>query len=265
MVDVPRSDGTIAVLPEPRGRRLLDMVIAVTGLTVAAPILAPVCVLVWLQDGKSPFYIASRVGRGGEPFRMVKLRSMLVGADRTGVDSTAADDDRVTPVGHLIRRYKLDEFTQLWNVARGDMSLVGPRPNVERETSLYTTQEQRLLSVRPGITDFSSIVFSDLARILAGHDDPNIGYNQLVRPWKNRLGLFYIDHRSMSVDMRLIVLTLMSIVSRTRALRGVEALLKRLGADAEMMKVATRRVPLVPTPPPGADEIVTSRTAMTAA
>ena len=132
MVDVVGTEGAVAVLPEPRGRRLLDLVAAVAGLTVAAPILAPVCALVWVQDGKSPFYIASRVGRGGEHFRMVKLRSMLVGADRTGVDSTAADDDRVTPVGHLIRRYKLDEFTQLWNVALGDMSLVGPRPNVER-------------------------------------------------------------------------------------------------------------------------------------
>ena len=95
---------------------------------------------------------------------------MLVGADKLGVDSTAANDSRITPIGHFVRRYKLDEFTQLWNVLIGQMSLVGPRPNVERETRLYTKEEKRLLSIRPGITDFSSIVFADEAYLAVVFD-----------------------------------------------------------------------------------------------
>ena len=105
---------------------------------------------IFLQDYHSPFYIAPRMGRGEKPFRMVKFRSMVIRADKSGVDSTAGDDPRITSLGRFIRRFKLDEIPQLWNVLLGQMSLVGPRPNVERETILYTNDEKRLLSVRPG-------------------------------------------------------------------------------------------------------------------
>jgi lipopolysaccharide/colanic/teichoic acid biosynthesis glycosyltransferase len=215
--------------------------------------------MVWRQDGHSPFYIAERVGQDGEGFRMVKLRSMVIGADRSGVDSTAADDVRITPVGQFIRRYKLDELTQLWNVLRGEMSLVGPRPNVRRETDLYTREEQRLLSVKPGITDFASIVFSDEGEILEGNDDPDIAYHQLIRPGKNRLGLFYVDHSSFSLDLRLVALTGIAVASRPRALRGVVRILERMGADPELIAIAHRDAPLIPMPPPGVTEIVTTR------
>ena len=100
--------------------------------------------LVWRQDGHSPFYIAPRVGKGERIFRMVKLRSMVINADKSGVDSTSGNDSRITSVGHFIRRYKLDELTELWNVLLGDMSLVGPRPNVQRETNLYSEVEKEL-------------------------------------------------------------------------------------------------------------------------
>src|SRR5687767_5812356 len=126
-------------------KRLLDIILSSLGLITFAPLLLPVIFLVWRQDGASPFYIAPRVGRDGELFKMVKLRSMVVNADRTGVDSTSGSDPRVTPIGQFVRRYKLDELTQLWNVLIGDMSLVGPRPNVKRETDLYTAEEQKLL------------------------------------------------------------------------------------------------------------------------
>ena len=129
------------------------------------PILFPVMILVWRQDLHSPFYVSERVGLNGVPFRMVKLRSMILNADKTGVDSTSATDQRITPIGHLIRRYKLDELTQLWNVLKGDMSLVGPRPNVKRETDLYTLEEQRLFGTKPGITDFSLLELSALKHI----------------------------------------------------------------------------------------------------
>ena len=147
-------------------KRLMDISVALLALLLACPILALFCVLIFLQDFKSPIYISNRVGLGGRLFKMYKLRSMISGADKSGVASTAGDDLRITPIGQIVRRLKLDELVQLVNVLKGDMSLVGPRPNVKSETELYTTYEQRLLSVRPGITDFASIVFSDEAEIL---------------------------------------------------------------------------------------------------
>jgi lipopolysaccharide/colanic/teichoic acid biosynthesis glycosyltransferase len=240
-------------------KRVFDVCVSLLGLLAASPILLPAIFLVWSQDRASPFYIANRVGKEGREFRMVKLRSMVSGADRTGVDSTSAGDSRITPIGHFIRRFKLDELTQLWNVLLGEMSMVGPRPNVKRETDLYTDVERRLLHQKPGITDFASIVFSDEGDILSKHSDPDIAYNQLIRPGKALLGLFYVERQSLSVDVRLCWLTAVAILSRARALRGVCGLLASLGASAELLAVARRDQPLVPTPPPGQDHLVTSR------
>lgn len=240
-------------------KRLFDIVVSLFGLIAASPILIPVIAAVWLQDFHSPFYIAPRVGKGGGLFRMIKLRSMVIGADKTGVDSTAAGDKRITGVGRFIRRYKLDELSQLWNVLKGDMSLVGPRPQVQRDVALYTAEERRLLSVKPGITDISSIVFADEGEILKGEPDPDLAYNQLIRPWKSRLGLLYIDHQSLVLDLRLIYLTAATILSRQRALDGIQKILNDLRADEMLKRVAERQEPLKSYPPPGAVEIVTQR------
>lgn len=240
-------------------KRLLDLVFSLFGLLLTSVVLVPVIVAVWGSDRHSPFYVAPRVGRNGRPFRMVKLRSMRINADRSGVDSTSARDPRITPMGHVIRRYKLDELTQLWNVLKGDMSLVGPRPNVERETRLYTNEERRLLSVRPGITDFASIVFADEGEILRDKADPDIAYNQLIRPWKSRLGLFYVVNGSLSLDLRLVWLTAVAIVSRRRALEGVHIELVKRGAPPDLAQIALRQVPLEPGVPPGGSSTVTSR------
>ena len=240
-------------------KRALDVVGSVAGLIVTAPIVLPLVVLIWWRDYRSPLYTAPRVGKGGKLFRMFKLRSMVADADASGVDSTSATDDRITPIGHVIRRYKLDELPQLWNVLKGDMSLVGPRPQVERETRLYTAAERRLLSVRPGITDLASIVFSDLAQILKDQPDADIAYNQLVRPGKSLLGLFYIEHRSTMIDLELIALTALAVISRPMALAGVQRVLRRFGASERLVDLASRQRPLVPMPPPGGDRIVTSR------
>jgi lipopolysaccharide/colanic/teichoic acid biosynthesis glycosyltransferase len=240
-------------------KRAFDIVASLMGLLIASPVLLPVMFLVWRQDRHSPFYIAPRVARGEGTFSMVKLRSMVINADKSGVDSTSASDRRITPVGHFIRRYKLDELTQLWNVLKGDMSLVGPRPNVKRETDLYTAEEKKLLTVRPGITDIASIVFADEGDILKDSADPDLDYNQLIRPWKSRLGILYVERRSFLLDLRLVALTALAIVSRRRALEGVVGLLEGLGADEAMKRVAARTEKLVPHPPPGATEVVTSR------
>jgi lipopolysaccharide/colanic/teichoic acid biosynthesis glycosyltransferase len=227
-------------------KRLTDVILALAGLIVTSPVLVMAMVWISAEDGHSPLYIAPRIGRDGRPFHMLKLRSMIWDAHRHPWDSTRADDPRITRSGRFVRRYKIDEIPQLWNVIRGDMSLVGPRPNVQRETDLYTAFERRLLEVRPGVTDFSSIVFADLSEILKGHRDPNVGYRQLVRPGKSQLGVFYIEHRTFFVDVQVILLTVLAIVSRKRALAGVQRLLARLGASPELVALAGREQPLVP-------------------
>jgi len=240
-------------------KRLFDILASFFGLLVAIPIFLPVMFLVWKEDKKSPFYIASRSGKNGVAFKMVKLRSMIVGADNSGVDSTSGNDMRITSIGHKIRRYKLDELIQLWNVLIGDMSLVGPRPNVKTETDLYTNVEKELLSVRPGITDFSSIVFSDEAEILEDEDNPDLAYNQLIRPWKSRLGLIYIKNQSFLLDLQLILYTVVAIISKQKALIWVAEKLSKLNVDEETIKISKRKVSLYPFPPPGSGEIVSSR------
>lgn len=240
-------------------KRLLDVAVSAAALLALSPLLLVLAILVVLQDFRSPLYVAPRLARGGSIFTMVKFRSMTVGADRTGVDSTSARDARITAVGHFLRRYKLDELLQLWNVLKGDMSLVGPRPQVRHEVDLYTDVERGLLTVRPGITDLSSIVFSDEGDILRDEIDPDLAYNQLIRPWKSRLGLLYVEHRSLRLDLELIGLTAVALASRARALAGVQRVLERLGADDLTRRVAKRDLRLNPYPPPGVTEIVTHR------
>jgi lipopolysaccharide/colanic/teichoic acid biosynthesis glycosyltransferase len=240
-------------------KRLVDVLASLFGLLIVSPILLPVMFLVWKEDKKSPFYIAPRSGRNGTTFKMVKLRSMVVGADKSGVDSTSDNDMRITPIGHKIRRYKLDELIQLWNVLIGDMSLVGPRPNVKHETDLYTNTEKGLLSVRPGITDLSSIVFSDEGDILEGKQNPDLAYNQLIRPWKSRLGLIYIENQSFLLDIKLIVYTVVAIISKQRALNWVASELTKMNVDSDIVHISKREVELYPFPPPGSDQIVTER------
>ena len=235
-------------------KRAFDLIVALAALAVLAPVLLAFGVLIWLQDRHSPFYLGSRVGQGGTSFRMVKFRSMVVHADRTGVASTAGDDGRITRLGRIVRRLKVDELPQLWNVVTGDMSLVGPRPNVPTEVAVYTDVERGLLSVRPGVTDFASIVFADEGEILRGSGDPDRDYRLLIRPWKSRLGLHYVRRHSLGIDLRLLVLTAIGAVSRARALRGVQRLLVRTGAPAELIRVAGRSDPLRATDPPGTGE-----------
>jgi lipopolysaccharide/colanic/teichoic acid biosynthesis glycosyltransferase len=229
----------------------LDRLAALLGLVVLAPLLSAVLLLVWLQDRRSPLYIADRAGRGGIPFRMMKIRSMVANADRLGAASTAGDDQRITAIGRFIRRWKLDELSQLWNVLKGDMSLVGPRPQVMSEVETYTAVERGLLAAKPGITDFSSIVFADEAEILFRTADADLAYRQLIRPWKSRLGLFYVENHSMGLDLQLIALTLVRIVAPDRALVGVSQILRKLGAPEELICVARRTMPLVPHAVPG--------------
>ncbi len=226
------------------GRRLLDILASALGLLALALPLAVILFLVWRQDRHSPFYVADRAGRGGKPFRMVKIRSMVMNADKSGVESTSANDNRITPLGHFIRRWKVDELSQLWNVLKGDMSLVGPRPNTMNEVATYSAEEMGLLAVRPGITDFSSIVFSDEGEILKDSADPDADYERLIRPWKGQLGLIYSQSPSLLLNLQLIWLTLIAIINKSRALKSLQPLLVRYGAKDNVMKIARRDAPL---------------------
>lgn len=242
-------------------KRIFDFILALSALVILMPLMVPVALLIWLQDFCSPLYIAPRVGRNSRMFRMVKLRSMVMNADQFGASSIPANDRRITPIGHFIRRYKLDEFSQLWNVLIGDMSLVGPRPQVKSGTDVYTETEKGLLSVKPGITDFSSIVFADESEILKGKPDPDFAYDQLIRPWKSRLGLLYVDHSNLWLDIRLVLLTVRALYSRQSALMAMSHMLDKMGAPPDLVRVVLRRDPLIPLPPPGATEVVRSRDA----
>ncbi len=255
----PADDETIAIRRVPSWKRPLDVLGGIAGTVGGAPFVFLAALAVWLGDRHNPFYISPRIGLGGRPFRFIKIRTMVPNASASGVDTTIKGDARIVPAGALIRRLKLDELPQFWHVLSGEMSLVGPRPNVRRETELYTAAERELLSVRPGITDYSSIVFSDLAEVLAGSSDANIAYNQLVRPWKSRLGLHYVQTMTPGTDVRLVLYTFTSSLARPWTLQRLVAQLKRSGAPTPLCEVCLRDRPLTPSAPPGAEHIVTQR------
>lgn len=242
-------------------KRTLDVAAALSGLIVLLPLLVLIALAVWLEDRRSPWFRGVRVGCGGRRFRMLKFRTMIPDAWKSGVSSTANGDRRITRVGKLLRRTKLDELPQLWNVLIGDMSLVGPRPQVDPDAALYTAEEQRLLDVRPGVTDLASLVFADEGEILAGAADPDLLYNQSIRPWKSRLGLLYLERRGLVVDLKILSLTILAPASRKKALAGVAQMLDSWDADPLLRRMAAREEPLLAWPPPGAHQIVSEYSA----
>jgi lipopolysaccharide/colanic/teichoic acid biosynthesis glycosyltransferase len=196
-------------------KRLFDILFASIGLTLSAPLLGLIALLIKLESPGPVFYRGVRVGRHGKPFRIFKLRSMVNDAEKKGASSTSGADMRVTRCGRVIRALKLDELSQLINVLIGDMSLVGPRPEVQKFVDLYTEEEKVILSVRPGITDWSSIKFHNEGEILAasGIADPDEAYAQLIRPEKLRLQLQYVREHNFWTDINIILATLLTILS----------------------------------------------------
>jgi len=237
-------------------KRVLDLLIAVGVLTIVLPILAAIAAAIWLDDRHSPFFFAVRVARGGGDFQMVKFRTMIPEAWKSGVNSTASGDARITRIGRWLRRRKLDELPQFWNVLTGDMSLVGPRPQVRADVNLYTAEEARMIEARPGVTDLASIAFADEGEILAGNRDPDLLYNQIIRPWKSRLVLLYLDNQSFFRDAQIVWITALALFSRRRALRALALVLDAFGAGEKLKAMATRRMPLEAWPPPGTESIV---------
>ena len=194
-------------------KRIFDFTLSLIGLLLLSPLFLAVAVWIACDSKGGVFYRQVRVGRGGEDFKLYKFRSMRVGSDRKGLLTVGGRDPRITRSGYFIRKYKIDELPQLINVLVGDMSFVGPRPEVRRYVDLYTPEQMKVLSVRPGITDMASIKYRNENDLLASAADPERYYIDVVMPDKLRINLEYIAGQSMMLDIKLIFRTLFKIVS----------------------------------------------------
>jgi lipopolysaccharide/colanic/teichoic acid biosynthesis glycosyltransferase len=183
---------------------------------LSSPIAATIAIAIKLHDRGPVLYRGERVGQHGKVFRIHKFRTMVVNAESLGGTSTSDSDTRITPVGRLLRKYKLDELPQLWDVVVGDMSMVGPRPEVAAYVAQYTPEEKRILDVRPGITDWASIWNRDEGAVLEAAEDPDLAYERLIRPTKVALQLDYVDGRGLGVDVRVIYWTIRALLGSNR-------------------------------------------------
>jgi lipopolysaccharide/colanic/teichoic acid biosynthesis glycosyltransferase len=195
-------------------KRALDLILSTFGLVLLAPALVLLALMITLETGEPVFYRGVRVGRFGKPFRIFKFRTMVKDAEKLGGTSTPEDDARVTRVGRFLRKYKLDELPQILNVITGEMSLVGPRPQVAWAVELYTQDERAVLNVRPGITDYASLRFCDEGKILRGSANPDRDYFEKIHPEKMRLSLEYIRRQSLWLDCQILLKTLGAVVFR---------------------------------------------------
>ena len=192
--------------------RFFDFILSLVGLVVLAPIF--IVLAIWIKtDSKGPvFYKQVRVGQNGIDFGLFKFRSMVVDADKKGLITVGGRDPRITRSGYFIRKYKLDELPQLINVLVGDMSLVGPRPEVRKYVDLYTDEQQKVLSVKPGITDYASIEYMDENEILGKSSDPEKTYIEEIMPEKIKYNMKYISNKSLFEYFKIILLTVLKIV-----------------------------------------------------
>ena len=202
-------------------KRAFDIAFSATVLLLLAPLLAVIALWVRCDSPGPIFYLQGRVGRHGQPFRIYKFRTMQVGADAAGPQITIGRDARITRAGHVLRRAKLDELPQFANVLRGEMSVVGPRPEVPRYVALYPTDvAAQVLSVRPGITDLASLAFRDEGDLLARSDDPERTYVQDILPAKLQYACQYVQTRSLWLDLSIIVRTVATLAGSPRTPRS---------------------------------------------
>ncbi len=192
-------------------KRIFDVLAAGSALIVFSPLFLLLALSVGLSSKGGVFYRQTRIGRHGKPFQLLKFRSMYARSDRKGLLTVGADK-RITPVGRFLRRYKLDELPQLWNILRGDMSIVGPRPEVPRYVQHYSPEQRKVLSVRPGLTDYASLYYIDEAAVLAQSDDPEKTYLEEILPHKLELGLQYVEQQNFLEDLKIIFQTLWKLV-----------------------------------------------------
>ena len=192
--------------------RLFDILFAGIGLIVLSPLLAVLYLLVCIESPGGGFYRQKKKKKNGKDFWLYKFRSMRKGADKKGLITVGGHDSRITHTGYFIRKYKLDELPQLFNVLRGDMSLVGPRPEVRKYVDMYTSEQRKVLSIRPGITDYASIEYADENVILGQSANPDKTYIEQIMPDKIRLNMKYIANHSIGEYFKIIFLTFKKII-----------------------------------------------------
>jgi len=195
-------------------KRLFDILISGLGLFALSPLF--ILVAIWIKlDSEGPvFYKQSRVGKGNKDFQLYKFRSMVTQADMNGLLTVGDHDSRVTRAGYFIRKYKLDELPQLINVFRGEMSLVGPRPEVRKYVDMYTPEQMHVLDIRPGITDIASIKYRNENDLLAKAENPEQYYIDVIMQDKLRINLEYVKHNSLLNDFKMILDTFVAILRR---------------------------------------------------
>lgn len=195
-------------------KRLFDIVFSLFGLVLIFPILLLIALIVKIDSSGPVFYRGFRVGKDGKLFKIFKFRTMEKDADRKGIDSTAADDSRITRIGRFLRKYNIDELPQLVNILKGEMSFVGPRPQVKWATELYTEKERVILTLKPGLTDYASLRFPNEGEIIKGSKDPDRDYLQKIHPEKTRLQIEYVKNQSFLVDLKIIFKTILIVIKK---------------------------------------------------
>lgn len=196
-------------------KRIFDVIFSVLGLIFLLPIFAIIAFLIKWDSAGSIFYRGERVGQFNKKFKIFKFRSMVINADKIGGSSTSGDDPRITGIGKFLRKYKIDEFPQLINILKGEMSFVGPRPEVVEYVELFSKKEKIIiLSLKPGITDYASIWNHDEGKILAGSKDPEKTYLEKIRPKKVELQMRYIKEMSFLNDLKIIFKTIKKIIKK---------------------------------------------------
>ncbi len=192
-------------------KRIFDFIVSLMGLIFLAPFFLIFAILIKINSSGSVFYLQERVGKHGKLFKLFKFRTMRIDADKGNAITVGKRDPRITTMGHFLRKFKLDELPQLINVFIGDMSLVGPRPELKKFVDLYNDQQRKVISVKPGITDYASIQFRNENELLEGKGDPIDFYIREIMPVKLSLNLKYIEERSFWLDIKIILQTLVSI------------------------------------------------------
>ena len=190
------------------GKRVFDLIASAMGLILVSPLMLLIALLIKLHDGGPIFFLQERIGRYGKPFRIYKFRTMVTNAEQRGPSLTTSNDPRITPIGRLLRKYKLDELPQLINVLKGEMSLVGPRPEIRRYVEMFANEYQQILQIRPGITDFASIQYRNENELLANTDNAEHTYVSVIMPHKIQLAQEYLQNINLITDLKVIMKTL---------------------------------------------------------
>ncbi|MBQ9436177.1 MAG: sugar transferase [Bacteroidales bacterium] len=197
-------------------KRFLDVILSALVLVILLPLFIIISIIIACESRGGVIYAQTRVGRYNKDFKLLKFRTMHTGSDQKGLITVGEHDSRITPFGYFLRKSKMDEFPQLLNIIKGDMSIVGPRPEVRHYVDMYTEEQMKVLSVRPGLTDFASLVYIDENKLLEDQENPEEFYIKEMMPRKLELNLKYIEQQSVKTDTILIFKTLKAIVSGKR-------------------------------------------------